>query len=227
MASVSCARSAASWPAIPRPRTDFREVSSPLTAEMLRPSRNRPRRRPVPQPPERRRLRAGWRVVPRVPGDDAPRLRLLRPLDHRSRVPADSSGHACGGSAPTRLWDSLTSLDGLRHRCLEEPRGAGDRSHERPGSSSRGRSRFASTACGWLFLEAGRDDSAWASMLGGLAGWTTSRCARSRCTDLSLDASCRNARRPAVASRPQARAARAIVGLLPKVGDARYRRALA
>ena len=49
---------------------------------------HRSRRRPVRPPADRRRLPEARRVVPRVPRDGPPRVRFLRPLDHRSRIPA-------------------------------------------------------------------------------------------------------------------------------------------
>ena len=117
----------------PQPTSDFREVSSPLTAEMLRPA---PTGRGVVQ--FRTRLTdddfaAPRRVVPRVPGDDAARLRLLRPLDHRPRVPA-LLPHA----AAVRRGRAVGLADIARRPAPSAPgaRRAGDRGHEgtaRPG----------------------------------------------------------------------------------------------
>ena len=88
---------------------------------------HRSRRRPVRPPADRRRLRAARRVVPRLPGDGPPRLRLLRPLDHGSRVPA-----LLPDAAPVRRRRALGLADVARRPAppAARPGGARDRRDE-------------------------------------------------------------------------------------------------
>ena len=157
----------------PQPTSDFREVSSPLTAEMLRPA---PTGRGVVQFRSRLTdddLRQPRRVVPRVPGDDAPGLRLLRPLDHRHRVPA-----VLPDVAAVRRGRAVGLADISRRPAPSAPgaRRAGDRGHE--GAARPCRAVAVPGAA--VALPRGSDEAPGGD-LGSYAGCTTSRCARSRC----------------------------------------------
>ena len=88
---------------------------------------HRSRRRPVRPPADRRRLPEARRVVPRVPRDGPPRVRFLRPLDHRSRIPA-LLPHA---AAVLRRRDvGLADLARWAAPSADRPGGARDRRDE-------------------------------------------------------------------------------------------------
>ena len=97
----------------PPPTSDFRQVRSPLTAEMLRPSLTG---RGVVQFDHRltdddfAQLGEWFRAYPEM--TSAPTAHTTT----RSRISSScASSRPCAGSRADALWDSLTSLDGLRH----------------------------------------------------------------------------------------------------------------